>query len=42
MLAGNNLNKAYGRRIALQNVDVSVLPGRATLLVGPSGINKSA
>jgi ABC-2 type transport system ATP-binding protein len=36
-----NLSVHYGRRIAVKNVSVTLLPGQITLLLGPNGAGKS-
>ncbi|MBB4187651.1 ABC-type polar amino acid transport system ATPase subunit [Sinorhizobium terangae] len=35
------VNKYFGNFHALKNVDLSILPGKVTCLIGPSGSGKS-
>lgn len=41
MLRGLGLNKNYGRKIVLADVHIDIEPGRATILMGPSGGGKT-
>ena len=37
----DNVSKAFGRTKAVQRIDLTVRPGRTTVLIGPSGCGKS-
>ena len=41
MLELNNVRKSFGATEALQPIDLSIPPGRTTVLIGPSGCGKS-
>src|SRR5919201_306580 len=41
MLELNGVSKSYDRQRALQLTDLTVPPGRTTVLIGPSGCGKS-
>ena len=41
MIAIRNLTKRYGRRVALADVSLTLLPGEVTLLLGANGAGKS-
>jgi len=41
MLVGKNLSKRFGSTVALDGVDISVQPGRISVLIGPSGSGKT-
>jgi len=41
MLTGQGINKRFGKVEALRGVNISVRPGKITLLVGPSGSGKT-
>jgi osmoprotectant transport system ATP-binding protein len=41
MIAVQNISKSYGGRIALAPTDLTLTPGRTTVLIGPSGCGKS-
>jgi ABC-type polar amino acid transport system ATPase subunit len=41
MLSARGLTKTFGRYQVLRGVDIDVLPGRTTLLVGPNGSGKT-
>ncbi|MBI1979829.1 MAG: amino acid ABC transporter ATP-binding protein [Elusimicrobia bacterium] len=41
MLIGEDLRKSYRELVALDKVNVSVTPGRITVLIGPSGSGKT-
>jgi ABC-type polar amino acid transport system ATPase subunit len=41
MLVGRNLSKRFGPTVALDEVDISVHPGRVSVLIGPSGSGKT-
>jgi ABC-type polar amino acid transport system ATPase subunit len=41
MLIAQNITKSYGKNKVLDNVSISVLPGKISLLIGPSGSGKT-
>ncbi len=41
MIAIRNVTKRYGRRVALQDVSLTMVPGEVTLLLGANGAGKS-
>jgi Cu-processing system permease protein len=41
MIEIRRVNKQYGRRVALADVSLTIMPGEVTLLLGPNGAGKS-
>jgi osmoprotectant transport system ATP-binding protein len=42
MLRLDNVSKRFGNVVALEHLNLSIEPGRTTVLIGPSGSGKSS